>query len=377
MNDLIQTPAKGQPLRASWAASVSETVNRHERTLSSSAEPTPENHRSPTPPPHPFFVAGGEDQGSARFVIYLPAGCLVCGSTVLVPEAGLTALQGAADRYVIPAANLGQLGATATAAATLYVVAYRTSGTYSSVVADVTTNLSSVPSDATTLLALPVARIFAGAHGSGSYGCVAAQYVRSSVEITEPAVPATSADFNFLYKIRRIFGDVCALLRWTAYDNFALMVDGQYVSLPLDASYLRDNLAWHKVLTTSSAGTLFLNISKGTNGYSASFGSQADASAKWAIRIGTYPASNSDEAPRNYVMGALILNSGESSDSGSGGGSSGTTTTADVVTDVAYDEYTHKLSQTKKTLTVLDAADPNPATTPVFTASPHSAEHNS
>jgi len=185
MNDLVQTPAKGQKLRISWGAAVSDAVNRHERALSSSAEPSPENRRGSIPPPHPFFVAGGEDQGSARFVIYLPAGCLVCGSTVLVPEAGLTALQGAADRYVIPAANLGQLGATAAAAATLYVVAYRTSGTNSSVVADVTTNLSSVPSDATTLLALPVARIFAGAHGGGSYGCVAAQYVRSSVEITE------------------------------------------------------------------------------------------------------------------------------------------------------------------------------------------------
>jgi len=368
--DSIIPPAKGQPMRAAWAASVTDAVNRHERDLEATVGGGPVDRRGAIPAPFPFMVVGGTDgNGAAQFVICLPSGCLVNGSTALTPS-GITALSGATDRYTVDSSALGDVGATAAAASTLYVVVYQTTGTNAGIESAITTNLSSVttttvngssqPNGNTILLALPVAKIFTTQVGSSSYGCVAKQLVRSSVWLNSAVAQASSTvqEFKFPYKLSRNGNDIYIILR-----RHHLMIDGAYQEIVQNA---QDN-ASYKILTSVTGTDVYLNIVHGTNGYSASFGTSATQGAKWAICIGTVQHANySGSAPMtyNYVVGALILNSGNASG----------TETVDVLTDVAYSASSHKLTKSKKTVTVLDVSDTT-TTTDVFQATDHANEH--
>lgn len=101
MNEIIQPPYAGQPMRASWAAAVSDGLNRlgvmgpsrmlvREFAGGCGFEPLPANNRWHTAsgPMPPFFVRYVEKTESDPTIdydgweIYLPIGCVSIGSTL-------------------------------------------------------------------------------------------------------------------------------------------------------------------------------------------------------------------------------------------------------------------------------------------------------
>ena len=160
---------------------------------------------------------------------------------------------------------------------------------------------------------------------------------------------------------------------WFSGGANKLMVNGTYVdvennqgltNIQGENNYRRMNLG----SSTDNSVNVYLNITKGTDGYEASYSTTSSSTAKWSILIGTVWNSGT---VWQYVVGAMILNSTVTSDDGDTN-----VEDVDVVTNVDYSESTHKMTQTKKTVTVLAAADPQNPTSDVFEATAHSKEHS-
>lgn len=124
MTGSIPAPAKGQPLKATWAAAVAERVNAlcgmapagmlaRDGVGGMGAQPLPANLRErskASAKPLPWQCkAMADDEGEPFFAVYLPAGSLVCD---LAPVAiadidGISALDGMDDWYTIDAEVAG------------------------------------------------------------------------------------------------------------------------------------------------------------------------------------------------------------------------------------------------------------------------------
>lgn len=170
-----------------------------------------------------------------------------------------------------------------------------------------------------------------------------------------------SEDFVYAFKIKRFDDDICVCL--TSYD---LVVDGVNVDLTSAGSGSHQDGEWlyYVVGSDTSDRYVFLNVTKTANGCSAEIGFQRSPAATWSLWIGSCPARGAAGRPKNNLIGTLVLNTG---------GGSVMTETEDVVTNVEYNTSDRALRQTKKQITIL--AKQTGATTTVFTASPHSAEH--
>ena len=146
------------------------------------------------------------------------------------------------------------------------------------------------------------------------------------------------------------------------------MIDGTYADV-LNTNVNNTHWVNQAIITSPYATDVDLNITQETNGWSASFAASAAQGAKWSICIGHverlgYAGAN---PVLNYVVGALILNSGNAS-------STSGENEVDVLTDVAYSNSSHKLTKTKQKVKVLETVGTE-TTEDVFTATDHANEH--
>ena len=202
MNDLVQTPAKGQPLRASWAASVSETVNRHESALSATPAPAWVNRRDRrrSETLRPFTVAGGTDESgqtpAACWDVYIPPKSISYGENfTIAPGQNVTADAAKGDSWyrLASAAFAGQTVSSSSAAPTsLYLVLYRAS---SGVAAAFTVDPADSSIVGGRLLVVAVAEIWqsGGSGGDAPAGNVARQLLSSNVDVGAQPPPEYGA----------------------------------------------------------------------------------------------------------------------------------------------------------------------------------------
>lgn len=126
MNEHVETPQKGQPLRASWAAAVAARLNSPGVSGASGMlsrdgcgvgfDLLPENLRSRNLP-RPFKVAGSSED-DYKFAIYVPENVVSIGEEIVTPT-GISAIEGATDWYSLDDEDdVGDDGST------LYLVAY-------------------------------------------------------------------------------------------------------------------------------------------------------------------------------------------------------------------------------------------------------------
>lgn len=367
MSAPVTAPSKGHPIRAQWATDVTHRLNDCAAALAAGAVKDTVNLRGSVAAPHPFLVVGGTDEGDAKLTVYVPTGSLVIADEEIDAGdiEGISAVDGAPGYYTVD--DLDDLATTAAGAQPLYLIVWRDdTETTPSTNATVTLDPDSITG--TVVIQATIARVWASTPegGSTTYGAVAEQLIRSAVVIapsSSSGAGTSTPEFLYSYKLSRVANNVYVYLR-----DCHLMVDGNYVAV-LDTNANGTHWVSQRIITTPNEVDVYLNITRGTNGWSASFGTSATQGAKWSIRIGRVARQGYAGANMvlNYVVGALILNSGNAS-------TTDTAKTVDVLTDVDYSTSTHKLTKTKKTVTVLDAQDTS-ATSDVFTATDHANEH--
>lgn len=186
--DNIQAPVKGQKPRASWAAAVTNAVNRHERQLSDKAGGDPANKRREKVAAFPWMVVGGTSGGDAKLTIYLPQGSLVVADEEISPADidGISASDDAADYYTVD--DLTDIETSADGAQPLYLVVWRDE-TQTDPVTAATVTLDPDSISGTVVIQATIALVWASTTEitGDTYGAVAEQIIRSAIIVCNQA----------------------------------------------------------------------------------------------------------------------------------------------------------------------------------------------
>lgn len=187
MTNAVTPPAKGQPVRASWAVALTDAVNRNTAELSSRPALASPNQRQGIGAPFPFQVIGGTDDGSAKLSIYVPQGSIVVADEEIDAGDidGISAVDDAPGYCTVD--DLDDLAGEASAAQPLYLVIWR-DDTESNPTTNATVTLDPESVDGTVILQATIALVWASTvttseGDSKTYGAVAEQIIRSAVHI--------------------------------------------------------------------------------------------------------------------------------------------------------------------------------------------------
>lgn len=178
MNEHIETPLKGQPLRASWAAAVAARLNSPGVSGASGMlsrdgcgvgfDLLPENLRSRNLP-RPFKVVGTAED-DYKFAIYVPENVVSIGEEIVTPT-GISAIEGATDWYSLDDDDdVGDDGST------LYLIAYDDdSAEFTFDLDGAVGGAGSGSSEKKIVAVLPIAELATQELGEKTYGIVTRQ----------------------------------------------------------------------------------------------------------------------------------------------------------------------------------------------------------